>query len=89
MGEIIGSNVLEYRLYIDGGSQVPKSENEFWKRDKIQVIYIEGKKSLPVKVGWKGKRMRVLHKMYVGSTYMGHTVISVTKRVTEEKKYQF
>ena len=31
-------------------SQVPKAENEFFKMDKGQVIYIAGKKSLPVTV---------------------------------------
>ena len=67
------------------GRQFPKAKNKFWKREKLQVIYIAGKKLVPMNMGWKGQRMRVLHKISGGSMDRGHNVIILNRRDTEPK----
>ena len=42
------------------GIQVPKFENGFWKREKIQVVYV-AKKLAPVPIYCKCQMMQVVH----------------------------
>ena len=49
------------------------------------MIYIAGKKLVTVPMGQKGQIMRVLHKIYVGSTDKGHNVILLMRRDTDPK----
>ena len=64
-------------------SQVPKLENYFCKRAKWKVIFIAGKKLLPVTLGWRDQRMRVIHSRSVGSTDRAHTMVFLTKKDTD------
>ena len=41
---------------------MPKMENDFWKRAKEKVMFIEVKNSITVPVGWIYQRMRLLHR---------------------------
>ena len=55
-------------------------ENEFWKRAEGKVMFILGKKSLPVPVGSRDQRMRVLHMRSGVSTDRDHNVVLLTKK---------
>ena len=54
-------------------------ENRFWKRAKGKVMFVAGKKSLPVPVGWVYPRMWVLHRRSGGSTDRTHNVVLLKK----------
>ena len=60
-------------------------ENKFWKRDKGKVMFISGKKSLPLplSVGWRDQRMWVLHRRSGGSIDRDHNMVLLTKKETD------
>ena len=60
--------------------QLPKVENEFWKRAKGKFMFIAGNKFIPVPVVWRNQRMRLLNRRLVGSTYRPHDVVFITKK---------
>ena len=60
-----------------------KVKREFWKRAKVQVMFISGKKSLPVTVGWRYQRMWILYRRSGGSTDRFHNVVLITRRETD------
>ena len=43
-------------------------------------MFITGKRLLPVLVGWRDQRMRVLYRTSGGSTDRAHNVVVVTKK---------
>ena len=57
------------------GSQVPKFQSEFRKRARKKVIYVAGKKLIPVTKGWKIQMTQFLHKRSRGSTKSRQNVI--------------
>ena len=56
--------MLECGLDIDEKSKYQKPNNEFKKREKGQVIYVVGKKLVPVSMVWKGQMVP-----YIGLVY--------------------
>ena len=70
------------------GIQHPRVQNEFCKRARWQVVYIDGKKLLPELEGWIIKMMQVLNNRSIGSTDRVHNVILFTKRYIEQRHIQ-
>ena len=48
---------------------MPKIDNDFWKRSRGEMIFIAGKKLIPVPVEWRYQIIWVLSRILVGSTY--------------------
>ena len=69
---------VEWILTKEG--KLPKIENEFWKRAEGKMVFIAGKISMLVPVGWRYQRMWVLHRRSGGSTNRAHNVMLLTKK---------
>ena len=44
-------------------------ENDFWNRDIGKVVFISGNILIPLPIGLRDQRMRLLHMRSGGSTY--------------------
>ena len=52
-------------------------------------MFISGKRSLPVPVGWRDNIMRLLRKRSGGSTYRANTGVLITKKEIEIRGMDF
>ena len=59
---------------------MPKIENDCWKWSKGKVMFITRKKLLPISVGCRYHRMRVLQRRLGGSKKRSHNMIFLTNK---------
>ena len=68
--------------------QLHKMESEFLKISKGKVMFISGKRSLPVPLVRMYQRMRVLHRRSGGSTDRAHNVVLLTKNEIDIRRME-